>query len=314
MGATFIPFVARLLGPVVQTVVVWGGGAFGIGAIFKNFVVPSLVVPVITEAVSVASISVAELLSAKATSITVVPRFPSIIGNMPFLGFVPRWTLPFADALLLGGVVAASPLSTAGVATVGLRVAASYCLNSVKFGWGAKAAIAAGHLILQNQFRAAAAAAAVPNGPVNVLADPGILPVLPLWFDAIDPILRVGIQGVFYGAMAYVALKALGKSPLQAPVKIIEPPSINDIIVEQAGARMASFDYCTMLFVKLGVPALGLLMVLGVFYKIYSLQTMVTEQALSLENSKLAKVKPEQTRNSQGQYTKEAEPTSKIKK
>lgn len=46
--------------------------------------------------------------------------------------------------------------------------------NSVKFGRGAKAAVAAAHLILQTKFRAAAATAAGQNGgPVNLLADPG---------------------------------------------------------------------------------------------------------------------------------------------
>lgn len=337
-----IPFsvlVASIIGPLFSTVFLGTGATYGITQLFKHMIAPTLVQEAskilvgtigqaIEDGIGGATTNIIE------TAISRPPRFPSIIAQMPFMAFVPRWALPFSDAALVATLVTIAPLSAGGYVAVAAKMGLGYVFHSIKFGTGAKMALLALHSIATIKFRNGQQHAT--NLLPNIYPDPGAWVPSPQWFDAIDPTLRVLVQAGFYGCMGFWALKSLGKTPLQGPSipTIISPPSVKDIIIEQAGSRMASFDFAVMLFMKFGLPFIGVILVLSLGYQYYFLQSTVNAQVIensalqstvsaqgiansslssSLANSK-ATLKVEKARNSQGQFTKDQVSATKIKK
>lgn len=251
---------------------------------FKNFILPVLIPPIFQGVVPSLLPLIPEILNIVPTP-TPTPRFPTFLGNIPFVNrFIPRWILPLGDVALLTGIPSA--LGFTGAAAFGLKAAINWGVKTVLFGLGAPVAARALHAHNARNYLAQCAnlpaGAPQPANPYGLAH--GIAAAFqegPSWFNTLDPVLRISVQAAFYGGLAVLALCAVGKNPFRAEVmipEIIPPINPRDVIINEAAARMASFDYFFMIFLKVGVPIIGVLVILTTIYQLWNFQQIIATQ------------------------------------
>lgn len=279
-GAGVISFIVDLTKTAFQSSIIGataniaGAAASSVAPVIVDAITTAMGSPVVPEAVS--------------------SRFPSIIAHIPFVRRLPRWLFPIADTALVLAMPHA--MGVKGVVWWGTKKAFGYTISTFAKGAGASAIFSNARNVattLRDNTNTANLAANLlnPDGVQIEMIPPPMFTPSPVWFEQVDPILRVGLQLLFSGVLVWGCLSLFKKD---APLEVEILPdakalaaSAKDIVILEAGARMASWDSILFVMIKYGVPLLGLGAILLILFKYYQQQVVIENQKFLLEDQKL---------------------------